>query len=55
MTDGEKAAFMRDALEATRNALPDTAHDPRHNLIMLSTAPSMVLAMLFDQLKESGL
>lgn len=55
MTDGEKSHKMRRAIQRTIDALPDTANKPRHDLREMLNAPTLVLAMLHDEIaKEEG-
>lgn len=50
MTDGEKAIKVRAALIKALEALPDTAHGPRHTIRAMRGMPSVVLAVFFDAL-----
>jgi len=54
MTDGEKAMKVRAALIATLEALPDTAHGPRHVIRGMRDMPSVVLAVFYDALLKGG-
>lgn len=54
MTDGEKAAYVRHALEKTIQKQLSTAAHPKFVLRQMMDQPSIVLAQLFDAMQAEA-
>lgn len=54
LIDGEKAARMRAALSDTIALLPSTAELPRRALATLYDQPSVILAILHDEISKGA-